>query len=65
MSRFSSIIEEVRSRRALLLIKKRPSMRKGSKRKVKATKLSFDSPELEALFNKMPKEMQDLVRKGR
>ena len=65
--RFTSIITNLREQRKTLLEESKKKKRRGS-RSNKPTKrsktLSFDSPELETLFNSMPRELQDLIKKG-
>lgn len=64
MNRFSSIIDDLRSKREKLLDdSKKRREKKGSPRKKKIRKIEFESPMLEEIFNSMPKDMQDLLRK--
>lgn len=62
MSRFSSIIETLRVDRIELLKSSKKRRKKGSSKPKRKEKLSFDSPELEKIFNKMPKDMQDYIK---
>ena len=65
MSRFTNIIANLHLARSAVLQESRQRRRTGGSAKPKAPKkLSFDSPELEAIFNALPKDMQDLVKKG-
>jgi hypothetical protein len=65
MNRFTVIIQNLRlARKALLEESRAKKTRKKSSRKKKSVKMTFDSPELEKLFNTMPKGMQDLIKKG-
>ena len=67
MSRFTDVISKLRIERAELVKENRAkkARRGGSKKKKSPRKMSFDSPELEAIFNGMPEECKDLIRKGK
>jgi len=63
-SRFSSIVDELRVKReALLEESKRKKRKKGAPRKKAQKKIEFESPMLEEIFNKMPKDMQEMLRR--
>ncbi len=64
LSRFSSIIIDLREKRGKLLEEsKKRRAKKGSPRKKKEKKIVFESKMLEEIFNKMPKDMQEALRK--
>lgn len=64
LSRFSSIIDGLREKRAKLLEESRKKRRKkGAPRKKVMKKIEFESSMLEEIFNKMPKDMQEMLRK--
>lgn len=64
MNRFSSIVENLRERREKLLEESKKRRRaKGAPRKKREKKIEFESKMLEELFNKMPKDMQEALRK--
>ena len=67
MSRFNDIIDGLHAMRIKLVEDNRAKRRKGaSKKRIKPPKkITFDSPELEAIFNAMPEECKDLIRKGK
>lgn len=64
ISRFSSIIDGLREKRAKLLEESKKKRRaKGAPRKKVMRKIEFESPMLEEIFNAMPKDMQEALRK--
>ena len=63
-NRFSSIIVELREKRGKLLEEsKKRRAKQGSPRKKKEKKIVFESKMLEEIFNEMPKNMQEALRK--
>ena len=65
MSRFTDIVRSLRAARVQLLEEnraKRSHRAKGGSRKKAPRKLTFASPELEAIFNGMPEECKALIR---
>ena len=66
MARFTEIIQKLRVARLEQLekAKKKRATRKTSKKKA-PKKIKFDNPELQALFDKMPNDCKDLIRKGK
>ena len=68
MSRFNDIIDGLHAMRIKLVEDNRAKRRKkgASKKRIKSPKkITFDSPELEAIFNAMPEECKELIRKGK
>ena len=65
VSRFSSIIDDLREKREALLEESRKKRRaKGAPRKKKEEKkIEFESEMLEKIFNDMPRDMQEMLRK--
>lgn len=64
LSRFSSIIDELREKRAKLLEESKRKRGGGAPRKKKKErKIEFESPMLEEIFNKMPRDVQEMLRK--
>jgi len=65
-NRFTDIVKNLRITRIKLVEDNRARRaRKGSKKPRAPRKLSFDSPELKAVFDGMPEECQALIRNGR
>lgn len=63
MNRFSSIIDSLRLQR-LEIIKKKPR-KAGVRKKKDPPKMTFESPELERIFNAMPEDCKELIRRGK
>lgn len=65
MSRFTSIIARLHHERLSILNESRERRARASApRAKKQAKISFDSPELEAIFNGLPDDMKELIKKG-
>jgi len=65
MSRFTAIIQNLHLER-ITLVQNNQKKKKGSgRRKPPVKKMTFASPELEAIFNSFPDSCKDLLRKGR
>jgi len=68
MSRFKDIIDRLHATRIKLVEDNRARKRKkggGGRKKKAPRKITFDSPELEEIFNSMPEECKELIRKGK
>ncbi len=68
MPRFTEIIKNLRIARLLQLQesqKKRSVKGTGTKKKKATKKLIFDNPQLQKLFDTMPEDCKDLIRKGK
>jgi len=64
LNRFSSIIDDLREKREKLLEEsKKKRRKKGTPRKRVMRKIEFESPMLEKIFNEMPKDMQEMLRR--
>ena len=70
MSRFTEIILKLRTARQKQLEESQKRSRtsgksKSPKKKKSLKKIVFDNPELQKLFDRMPDDCQDLIRKGK
>lgn len=66
MERFEQIVSNLREERQLIVANSsHKKKRKAAKNPKQQKKLTFDSPELEAIFNSMPDDCKDLIRYGK
>ncbi len=64
LNRFSSVVDDLRLERAKLLEEsKKKRRKKGAPRRKVMRKIEFESPMLEKIFNEMPKDMQEMLRR--
>ncbi len=62
MSRFSLVIDRLRSLRSELLKESKKRRAKAPSKKKPMKKIEFESEMLEEIFQKMPQDMQDLLK---
>lgn len=64
MNRFTSIVTNLHLVRLSMLAESRARRASRITKPKIIKKISFDSPELEAIFNGMPEDMRELIKKG-